>query len=147
MTAGRSIVVIGFALGGAVAAFGGCDAFEEPTGSALDGGASTDVADVAAPDVTDGPPLGPCNERPITAWTTPRRLTELRGSDGAIHFVDPFVTADGLTLWASKLSGDRWVAYRATRASRDVAWSCKRGSRRRATAARIPRRRAPERWS
>ena len=82
-----------------------------------------DAATDALPMVTDAAPAGSCSAALTEGWLRPERLTKLRGSNGEVTFVDPFVSADGLTLLLVNASGAPLQVYRATRSTRLAEWS------------------------
>lgn len=89
--------------------------------------------DAQAPDATDATgsadasdaatATGPCTAPLTDGWSAPVRLADLRGAATERYFVDPFVTSDGLTLLLVNGVGAPLKIYRATRPSRDAAWS------------------------
>ena len=108
-----------FGIVAVVAVAASCSSFSaESDGTAgNDGGASDATA-------TDGGPItGKCMQPLDEGWSTPKRLADLRGAKGERYFVDPFVTADGLTLFLVNGSGPDLRVYRANRSSRVAPWS------------------------
>ena len=105
-------------VGGVLLALLGCGSFGASTTDAPS--MAQDAGDAGAPadaKSVESARSGPCADG-LEGWSTPWQLTELVGDDGALHFQDPFVSADGLTLWANKIVGSEWAVYRGTRASR-----------------------------
>lgn len=84
--------------------------------------ASTPSDAGAVSDTQSDAPTSPCAARPMTSWRPPRRLSELVGDGGEKGFRDPFVSADGLTLWVDRKAGGKYEVFRATRASRSAAF-------------------------
>lgn len=99
--------------------FGGSD--EAPPAAADAGDASDGGGVEGAPSTDAGAPFD-CTASAITSWSAPRRLTQLVGASGELHFTEPFVLADGLTLLLTHANGPTREVFRATRSARTAPW-------------------------
>lgn len=95
-----------------VAGIAACGSFSA-TSTPSDGGTAVAQSDA---------PTSPCAAQPMTSWRPPRRMSELAGDGGEKGFQDPFVSADGLTLWVDRKAGGKYEVFRATRPSRSTAF-------------------------
>ena len=114
-----TLFIAGFAL--LSRALASCGTFSSEAVTASNGpDADTD----ALPMVSEAAaPTGSCSDPLTEGWSPPERLSNLRGSNGEVTFVDPFVSADGLTLLVVNASGAPLRVYRATRSTRGADWS------------------------
>lgn len=102
-----------------IAAAAACQGFgEEPV--AAPSGSPDGAANDAAGDGDGASAPASCSGT-IDAWSAPVPLS-LVGPGGEVHFRDPFVTADGLSLYLAHLDGAGWRVFRSTRPSRQSGW-------------------------